>query len=231
MKDARFIELVNLYIDRQISAEETAELEQEIQAHPRRRQVYNQYCRMHRATTLVYDSFRQNAPATQAPSAGHATIERIALRRRTQRNRWLAAAGGLTAAACVALALARVNPPVSAPASLAAKSVQPAVVAAAPVSPAAAALPASRPSFMSLQNQLGDEHYAALLTALRVEQERAMTLARAQSDRAPSLPASLFDDDVFAARQVLPVGVRRPASQPVRQGEGQAEFAAFKFQR
>ena len=42
MKDTRFIELVNLYVDRQISAEETAELETEIQANPRRRQVYQE---------------------------------------------------------------------------------------------------------------------------------------------------------------------------------------------
>ena len=36
MKDTRFIELVNLYVDRQISSAETAELEAEIQASPRR---------------------------------------------------------------------------------------------------------------------------------------------------------------------------------------------------
>ncbi len=62
MNDNRFIELVNLYIDRQISAAETAELEAEIQGNPRRRAIYKQYCQMHRATTLVYESFRAQAP-------------------------------------------------------------------------------------------------------------------------------------------------------------------------
>ena len=61
MKDTRFIELVNLYVDRQISPAETAELEAEIQASPRRRKIYQQYCHMQRATKLVYESFRANA--------------------------------------------------------------------------------------------------------------------------------------------------------------------------
>jgi hypothetical protein len=39
MKDNRFIELLNLYIDRQITAEETAELESEIQNSPQRQAV------------------------------------------------------------------------------------------------------------------------------------------------------------------------------------------------
>ena len=50
MKESRFIELVNLYVDRQISTAETAELEAEIQVSPRHRKIYQQYCHMQRAT-------------------------------------------------------------------------------------------------------------------------------------------------------------------------------------
>ena len=61
MKDNRFIELLNLYVDRQISPAETAELEAEIQSSPRRQKIYREYCQMHRATKLVYESFRHSA--------------------------------------------------------------------------------------------------------------------------------------------------------------------------
>ena len=65
MKDNRFIELVNLYIDRQITAAETAELEAEMQSNPQRRAVYRQYCRLHSATKQVYHSFRADAHGPQ----------------------------------------------------------------------------------------------------------------------------------------------------------------------
>ena len=61
MKDNRFIELLNLYIDRQITEAETTELEAEIQSNPKCQAVYRQYCQIHAATKLVYDSFRVNA--------------------------------------------------------------------------------------------------------------------------------------------------------------------------
>ena len=61
MKDHRFIELLNLYIDRQITVDETAELEAEIQGSPQRQAVYRQYCQIHAATKVVYESFRAGA--------------------------------------------------------------------------------------------------------------------------------------------------------------------------
>lgn len=53
MKDSRFIELLNLYVDREITPAEAAELEAEVQANEQRRRVYNQYCRIDRACTVV----------------------------------------------------------------------------------------------------------------------------------------------------------------------------------
>ncbi|MFA5112314.1 MAG: hypothetical protein WC443_12960, partial [Desulfobaccales bacterium] len=105
MKDNRFIDLVNLYIDRQITAAETAELEAEIQSNPRHRAIYRQYCQMHRATTLVYESFRAGAPAQEA-AAGEGTIARF---ERDRRAHWGYYAGGLAAAACLALVFAQLN--------------------------------------------------------------------------------------------------------------------------
>jgi len=67
MKESRFIELINLYIDRQIGPEEAAELEAEIARSPAHRRTYLQYCRMHRACTLLFENFR--APATPLAEA------------------------------------------------------------------------------------------------------------------------------------------------------------------
>ena len=50
---SRFIELLNLYVDREITPAEAAELEAEVQANEQRRRVYNQYCRIDRACTVV----------------------------------------------------------------------------------------------------------------------------------------------------------------------------------
>ena len=61
MKESKFIELLNLYIDRQISPEEAARLEEEILHNPRHRRIYQQYCRMHRACTLVLENIRAQA--------------------------------------------------------------------------------------------------------------------------------------------------------------------------
>ncbi|MES1168082.1 MAG: hypothetical protein ABUL61_02815, partial [Oleiharenicola lentus] len=135
MKDNRFIDLLNLYIDRQITAEETAELEAEIQSSPQRQAVYRQYCQIHAATKLVYESFRAGATEQPVvPSGRPATVELFENRRRVAR--WTYVAGGLAAAACVAFAFVRYNHTnLNADTqALLAKS-QPVAVAAVPVAP------------------------------------------------------------------------------------------------
>jgi hypothetical protein len=53
MKDREFIELLNLYVDREISAEDALRLESEVVANPKRREVYDQYCRMQKACSML----------------------------------------------------------------------------------------------------------------------------------------------------------------------------------
>jgi hypothetical protein len=96
MKESRFIELLNLYIDQQISPDDAALLEEAILQNPRRRQVYLQYCRMHRACTIVLDR-------SQSENEVEATAGRVvafAAPRRSHRGYY---AAGLAAAACVTL--------------------------------------------------------------------------------------------------------------------------------
>ena len=224
MKDHRFIELVNLYIDRQITAAETAELETEIQGNPRRRAVYRQYCQLNRATTLVYDSFRAQAAGQPAVEpAARSSIELFASRQRGRRHRWAYYASGLAAAACLALVFARLNTkPASGPDYVAVSKSQPAplVATAAPlVQPDSGVHEPIAPGPVSLRN-VAEPDYAALLTALQQEEQRN------QTGRVPSL----FEDGVFESQQVMP-----PANQRTfrsRHTPAQpAEFTAFQFQR
>jgi hypothetical protein len=121
MKESRFIELINLYIDRQIGPEEAAELETEIARSPAHRRTYLQYCRMHRACTLLFEDF--HAPATTLTQAlSQAEGKVTAFPGRGYRLARIALGmGGLAAAACVAFIL--VNHPASVPAPAAKSSV------------------------------------------------------------------------------------------------------------
>src|SRR5690606_9401393 len=64
MNDERFIELLNLYIDRELDGEELHAIEEAIAASPERQHIYRQYCRMERACQELL----QAAPRTNKPS-------------------------------------------------------------------------------------------------------------------------------------------------------------------
>lgn len=66
MKESRYIELLNLYVDHRLTPEEAAELETEVQRNPARRKVYLQYCRIQKACTLIFEAERSLAPKTAA---------------------------------------------------------------------------------------------------------------------------------------------------------------------
>lgn len=98
MNDSKFIELLNLYVDHQISAEDAASLEAEIQHSPERRRIYRQYCQMQKACVLLAENFRAEAPEREQVRARAAT-------RRRQIAQVGYVLGGLAAAACVAMVL------------------------------------------------------------------------------------------------------------------------------
>lgn len=237
MKENRFIELLNLYIDRQITAEETAELEAELQRNPKRQSVYRQYCKIHSATKLVYESFRAEAADQPVPRPGHAgVVELFETRRR--RNHWAYfTTAGLAAAAALALVFVLNRTPAGQPAApvLAAQPDQtavPAVVAAAAPVPAATPAPATEPGMVSLRNAVEmTPDYAAMIAVLREQdEERAFSNERLQIGRVQPL----FPDDMFAPRRLLSAQEQRTfRSQPAvtPSSSQQAEFSAFQFQR
>lgn len=237
MNDNRFIELVNLYVDREITAAETAELEIEIQTNPRRRAIYNQYCKLNRATTLVYDSFRAQAAEPATRLAGQGTIAKFETAKRQRRSNWAVYTGGLAAAACVAFALVQFNRaggPVpadsiaQAPAS--ASSSREVSVANAPerveIPKQQLASPSSA-QFASLRNNVETgENYHALLTALRTDEQRSFADGQLKLMRAPAL----FEDGVFYTKQ-LTDSFNNRALRPQSSSAVQTEFTAFQFQR
>jgi hypothetical protein len=215
MKDARFIELVNLYIDRQIAPEDAVELEAEIQHHAGHRRIYQQYCHMHRGSKLVYESFRAHAdePATTVAQPG--SIAYFAQRRqRARRNVWFGSLVGLAAAACAAVYFGRVQ--LAAPTTSPASTIAMQAVIPAATSPVAVA--ALKPAPVR-------QNYAALLNDVRRNDANAFAL----NQNVQVQPVSLFDDGVFGPAQNL----SNPAHQlePVKARSTDQPTVAFQFQR
>lgn len=235
MKESRFIELLNLYIDRQITAGETAELEAELQRNPKRQAIYRQYCKIHAATKLVYESFRAEAADQPAAHAGRGgVVELFETRRR--RTHWAMYAGGFAAAACLALVFVATRSPVrDTVAPVVTVQAQPvATIASAPAVPEPAIAPAKAggASLVSLRDTVEiTPDYAAMIAALREQdEERAFTNERLQIGRVQPL----FQDDMFSQRRLLSSQEQRVfRSQPTvaPANTQQAEFSAFQFQR
>ena len=102
MKESKFIELLNLYVDHQITAADAALLETEIQRSPERRRIYRQYCQMQKACVVLAENFRTEAPDAAVSAEGNVGAF-APVRRSFARGAW--AAGALAAAACVALVM------------------------------------------------------------------------------------------------------------------------------
>ncbi|MDP3069545.1 MAG: hypothetical protein Q8N18_04615 [Opitutaceae bacterium] len=107
MKDHEFIELLNLYVDHELSASAAVRLETEIKANAGRRRTYEQYCRMQKACKVLAADFAADAPT--AKPGNILTFEAVVAQRRPL---GFVARGSLAAAAaCVAFVLvSRVGP-------------------------------------------------------------------------------------------------------------------------
>jgi hypothetical protein len=104
MKDTKFIELLNLYLDQQIEPADAALLEAEIARKPARRALYQQYCRMHRACTVMFEQSRPASDVGEKLAMAAAAAEEQVLEFPAPRRSyaWVGLGAGLAAAACVA---------------------------------------------------------------------------------------------------------------------------------
>lgn len=110
MKETRFIELLNLYVDQQLNPQEAAELEAEIQLNPARHRTYRQYCRMQKACAQLFEHERSVAPASTALSRAMADADRKIVAFPEREKRWAIwpvgfSIGAVAAAACVAFVI------------------------------------------------------------------------------------------------------------------------------
>jgi len=103
MKDSEFIELLNLYLDHEISAADAARLEAEVLKNPARRHVYQDYCRMQKACKLLAQDFVEEA----APAP--ANVVAFEAPDRASRVGWLAGGTFAAAAACLAVVFVSMN--------------------------------------------------------------------------------------------------------------------------
>ena len=99
MSEREFIELLNLYVDREIEAADALRLEAEVTANPERRRVfYDQYCRMQKACSML---------ATEVAAARERQVERkVADFPAPMGWRFRPLAAGLAAAACLGVVFA-----------------------------------------------------------------------------------------------------------------------------
>lgn len=221
MKDSKFIELLNLYVDHQISAEEAALLEAEIHHDPERRRVYRQYCQMQKACVMLADSFRTEAPSTDNLRVGAAGREVAFTPPRRRLQAVALAMGALAAAACVALVMvnrARLTVERGAPA-LAGAPAPTATVAARPA-------PEPLPARMSLQPVFAAvvRDNAAVTVAVGDRGELDW-MRRVQLQRVPSVQELWFEARPTLQPQDLSFPTR--PNQPEEQSVG----VAFRFQR
>lgn len=101
MKDAKFIELLNLYLDHEISAADAVRLEAEVKASPARDRTYQEYCRMQKACKALAHEFQSEvAPATGGKVIAFEPAATSTRRTGIYAIGWLGAA-----AACVAIIL------------------------------------------------------------------------------------------------------------------------------
>ncbi len=233
MKEPKFIELLNLYIDQQISPEEAAALEQEILRDARRRRIYRQYCQMHRACSVVFENFRSQAdPATPAG-------EMIELGAKPRRFAWGYYAAGLAAAACVAFvamqAFLRPAPPAAArPLAARPAAVSPGVTVAAAV-PVRLNVPPSGGSGqvtaafvaqrLAVFSPTGPQTGVSLVIVAGRDPSRAPSTAEAAPrSLRPSIEQFVFEQS-SPGNDNLPTLRIRPTT------DAQAEMTAYQFQR
>jgi len=160
MKESRFIELLNLYVDHQLTPAEAAELESEIQRNPQHRRTYQQYCRMQKACTQLFEKERVDAPASSRLARAMADADRKVVgfpnESRTFWARGLLGTGLAAAAACTAFLLVHKTPvpsetPAVAPAMVAQSTTEPvSETSRAVVLPTAQAQTADHPSYTLL---------------------------------------------------------------------------------
>lgn len=226
MTDRKFIELLNLYLDHELSQEDAARLETEIQRDPARRRVYRQYCQMQKACALLAEDFR-----TEVPEKGKVTPF-PADARRSATLRVVYACGAVAAAACIAFLLVGRQAGTSNEAPVASTAAPAATLAQA--QPAAArpllAMPAATRTHSELQTVFTTQPLAPLGT-LPVTDSLAAEASRLRYEwiKQVHLNSLNLDSATFETTPTVEPDSRTFANK--RPFDAQVEMSAYRFQR
>ena len=232
MNESRFIELLNLYVDHQITQDEAAELEAAIAGEPARRRTYQEYCRMQRACSLLGARECTQAPASFAFQKSLQEAERKIIafpgRQKATRRAYTAAFAGMAAiAACIAFVVVHGGfqsgergGQANAPAALIASSEQPKTGVKTVI---------HTPSTLAAQPVFVAQNVAVSRQPETLPAEQRLPLEWMQRVELPPVQRVLVDDNTFEARPTLQQDNRVFRSR--RPVQGNAEFAAFQFQR
>lgn len=106
MKDSEFIELLNLYLDHEITPADAARLEAEVLGNAKRREIYRDYCRIQKGCKLLAREF---ATETAGTAVDGKVVAFETDRVQTRRTGWYVGGGFAAAAACVALVFVTAN--------------------------------------------------------------------------------------------------------------------------
>jgi len=250
MKESRYIELLNLYVDHQLTSTEAAELEVEVQRSSERRKTYLQYCRMQKACGLLFEADRTLAPKTAAAV--------IAIRNpNARRADWtpsifgwggLRVAGYAAAAACAVIVGLRFLPgetPSETSSNSLVAAVSPGleardavarVASSSVVSTAEMEFPVDFPALNAQRSALQPVWFAS---SLRSKQpgvaefgtETTADLAWLNQVSLPSVRVPLVEDLRFEARAESLSQPESPVYGGRRPYQGNVEMTAFQFQR
>jgi len=234
MNDPEFIELLNLYVDHEISSEDAARLEAEVQRNPARRRTYQQYCRMQNACRMLARDFQPEA----AVVAERKVVNFEAGVRRAARFPQFAAIGAMAAAACLTVIfVVRNRESAGVPADSVVVAGQPAAapvatgLTIAPGAMHAVKVPEGQPAMVSNPLLLTGRAQADAMLAAAVEQTdtkfewmRMVQLEPIQPRR--TLDGLRFENPRPASPEPGSRTYRSP--QPV---EGSAEWVGFRFNK
>ena len=216
MTEDRFHELLNLHLDHEATAAESAELEAELQRDPARRRHYRDYCRMQHACARLFEREHAAAPAATLETALRATKDDNAAvpARRVIFPPVAAFAGFGALAACAIFVLVRQPAPPAAPALA---SSAPAVAPAAP-SANFVAVATETPAPSPTRPVVFVADYTPSATA-----GRGLTLM-------PDITLAAISP-VAVEDFVVPLSPVQPTLQPPRDTPPAVEFISFQFQR
>jgi hypothetical protein len=211
MSEREFLELLNLYLDREITPTDADRLEKEIRSNASRHRTYLQYCRMQQAVRLLGSA--EGALGADRTPAG--PVSETGVFREWWGSRWVWT-GAVAAAAVLVLAFAGRPAASERPSQedrLAAETIRPDAVAAG-----------RSPSLGLSGDALLLSAFPASGSAPKVHEDQFNWMRQFQLVSLESrLGAQPLSPAVVAPQPAAPAGPQRPA------GEDATEMAAFKF--